>query len=175
MREQACSAASGRGRGVVLISTENTVRLDRQAKLQPLLEDQLCFAIYSASHALARRYKPILARLDLTYPQYLCMLVLWETNDLTVGAVGQRLHLDSGTLTPLLKRLEQAGLVTRVRDRDDERQVRITLTAAGLAMRNEADAVVDEIVCATGLPVSEIERMRKELVVLRNRLNAGTP
>src|SRR5437764_419499 len=92
------------------------------------LSAQLCFATYAAAHAFTRLYKPLLEPLKLTYPQYLVMLVLWESDDVTVKEIGQRLFLDSGTLTPLLKRLEAAGIVRRIRDRNDERQVRISLT-----------------------------------------------
>ncbi len=99
------------------------------------LGDQLCFAVYSAAHAFNRVYKPLLAALGLTYPQYLTMLVLWEQDDVAVKAIGERLGLDSGTLTPLLKRLEKLGLVARRRDPADERSVRIALTTEGRALR----------------------------------------
>src|ERR1700749_1050842 len=95
------------------------------------LDNQICFAIYSATHAFNRVYKPLLDRLGLTYPQYLVMLVLWERDGVPVRDIGERLSLDSGTLTPLLKRLEQAGLVKRTRSSEDERQVLIALTAHG--------------------------------------------
>ena len=99
------------------------------------LDLQLCFALYSASLAMTKLYKPMLAPLGLTYPQYLAMLVLWEADDVTVTTLGERLMLDSGTLTPLLKRLESAGLVQRLRDATDERRVRVLLTPAGRALR----------------------------------------
>ncbi|MFN3628424.1 MAG: MarR family winged helix-turn-helix transcriptional regulator, partial [Parvibaculum sp.] len=102
------------------------------------LSQQLCFAVYSTAHAFNHFYKRLLAPLDITYPQYLVMLVLWEGDQLTVKEIGARLQLDSGTLTPLLKRLEGAGLVTRTRDQRDERQVRIGLTATGRALRERA-------------------------------------
>src|SRR5271154_2326289 len=106
----------------------------------PLLQlgSQLCFAIYSAAHAFNRVYKPLLDRLGLTYPQYLVMLVLWERDGVPVKDIGERLFLDSGTLTPLLKRLEQAGLINRTRSTEDERQVMIALTAKGEALREKA-------------------------------------
>src|SRR5436190_22787125 len=108
----------------------------KHATDQPLLlGNQLCFAIYSTAHAFNRVYKPLLDALGLTYPQYLVMLILWEREGPSVSEIGERLHLDSGTLTPLLKRLEAAGLVRRARDPADERQVRIALTLKGRALR----------------------------------------
>lgn len=137
----------------------------------PLLPDQLCFAVYAASHALSRRYKPLLAKLDLTYPQYLCMLVLWERDNHTVGSIGARLHLDSGTLTPLLKRLEAAGLCRRVRDPEDERQVRIWLTEKGRALAAKATALPETMACAAGSTLAALAPLRDELVDLRRRLD----
>jgi MarR family transcriptional regulator, organic hydroperoxide resistance regulator len=134
------------------------------------LDNQLCFALYSTSHALTKAYAPLLERLGLTYPQYLVMLVLWESDGVTVKALGERLRLDSGTLTPLLKRLEAAGLVRRERDKRDERQVRIGLSEAGAAMRAEAVAVPHGIACAIGLPLDEILALKTELERLRAAL-----
>jgi DNA-binding MarR family transcriptional regulator len=105
-----------------------------------LLDNQLCFALYSASLAMTKLYKPLLDELGLTYPQYLVMLVLWEGDGLMVSELGQRLYLDSGTLTPLLKRLESAGLVSRMRAAEDERRVHIHLTAAGRTLRERLAA-----------------------------------
>src|SRR5215469_12317279 len=103
---------------------------------QPLkLDNQICFAVYSAAHAFNRVYKPLLDRLGLTYPQYLVMLALWERDGVPLKDIGERLFLDSGTLTPLLKRLEQAGLVRRTRSAEDERQVLIALTTQGQALK----------------------------------------
>jgi DNA-binding MarR family transcriptional regulator len=103
------------------------------------LDQQLCFALYDASRALIRAYAPLLAPLGLTYPQYITMLALWETDDsMTIGSLGDRLHLDSGTLTPLVKRLEQLGLVERRRDPDDERRVVVTLTRRGRELQADA-------------------------------------
>lgn len=104
----------------------------------PDLDELLCFAIHSTAHAIQRANKPLLDRLGLTYPQYLVMVVLWSADGQTVGAIGDRLFLESSTLTPLLKRLQAAGLVERQRDAADERQVRIRLTAAGRALRGKA-------------------------------------
>ncbi|WLU15789.1 MarR family winged helix-turn-helix transcriptional regulator [Brucella abortus] len=136
------------------------------------LADMLCFAVYSTANALSRAYQPILAPLDLTYPQFLVMLVLWERDDCTVSEIGARLNLDSGTLTPLLKRLEAAGRITRRRDPRDERQVRITLTDEGRKLRGQAESVPEQIMCATGQPVSELQDLRNRLMKIRNHLTA---
>src|SRR3954469_25461141 len=106
-----------------------------------LLANQLCFAVYSTAHAFNRVYKPLLDALGLTYPQYLVMLVLWQEDDVLVKAIGERLFLDSGTLTPLLKRLEASELIARTRDEGDERQVRITLTRQGRALKKKAQDI----------------------------------
>ena len=135
------------------------------------LDDHLCFAVYAAAHAFNRVYKPLLDRLGLTYPQYLAMLVLWETDDQTVKAIGERLTLDSGTLTPLLKRLEARGLVTRRRDPADERSVRIGLTDTARALQHEAKAVPLAIGCAVDLPWAEAVRLRQDLVRLKASLD----
>src|SRR5258705_7591335 len=115
-----------------------------------LLGNQLCFAIYSTAHAFNRVYKPLLDKLGLTYPQYLVMLVLWERDGLAVKDIGERLFLDSGTLTPLLKRLEAAGLIKRTRSTEDERQVMIALTAQGQALKEKARAGPQTILAAPG-------------------------
>ncbi|RZL01920.1 MAG: MarR family transcriptional regulator [Rubrivivax sp.] len=135
------------------------------------LDRQLCFALYSASLAMTKLYKPLLAPLGLTYPQYLVMMVLWEHQDLTVNELGQRLQLDSGTLTPLLKRLETAGLVLRQRDQEDERRVRITLTPAGTALKDQAQAVPKAIGCQVDMTNQELMSLRATLTELRERLN----
>lgn len=111
------------------------------------LDQQLCFPLYAASNLMTRLYRPLLDELGLTYPQYLAMLVLWEATPCTVSALGERLLLDSGTLTPLLKRLESAGLVCRTRDVADERRVLVSLTENGLALRAHADGVPHRLVC----------------------------
>jgi DNA-binding MarR family transcriptional regulator len=135
------------------------------------LSNQMCFAVYSTAHALNRVYKPLLEPLGLTYPQYLVMLVLWETDGLTVKEIGQRLRLDSGTLTPLLKRLHAAGLVRRERDASDERQVRIGLTDKGRALSERAEAVPRGLLGATGCTVEEVQALKAELVRLRDQLD----
>ncbi len=137
------------------------------------LSKQLCFALYSTSHAFTRAYKPLLAPLDLTYPQYLVMLVLWEVDDVTVKEIGTRLQLDSGTLTPLLKRLDAAGLVTRIRDSGDERQVRVMLTEAGRALRAKAEGIPKRLAEAIGEPIAEIVALRDQLTEIRDRVGAS--
>lgn len=136
------------------------------------LDNQICFAVYSAAHAFNRVYKPLLDRLGLTYPQYLVMLVLWERDDVPVKDIGEKLFLDSGTLTPLLKRLEAAHLVKRSRSREDERQVLIALTPQGHALKEKARAVPQSILAASDCSVSELVAMKDEIVALRDRLNA---
>lgn len=137
------------------------------------LDNQICFAVYSAAHAFNRVYKPLLDRLGLTYPQYLVMLVLWEADGVPVKEIGERLFLDSGTLTPLLKRLETAGLIKRTRSTEDERQVLIDLTAQGHALKEKARAVPPSILAASACSVPELLAMKNEIVALRDRLNAA--
>ncbi|CAM5774705.1 hypothetical protein LMIY3S_04656 [Labrys miyagiensis] len=138
-----------------------------------LLENQLCFALYAANNAFGRSYKPLLDPLGLTYPQYLVMLCLWERDGLKVGEIGTRLFLETNTLTPLLKRLESAGLVRRQRDSKDERQVRISLTAAGRALREKAVAVPAQIGAATGLEGGQATSLKDWLDWLREALDAN--
>ncbi|QOZ22287.1 MarR family winged helix-turn-helix transcriptional regulator [Bradyrhizobium sp. CCBAU 51753] len=136
------------------------------------LDNQICFAVYSTAHAFNRVYKPLLDRLGLTYPQYLVMLALWERDDVPVKDLGERLFLDSGTLTPLLKRLEAADLIKRTRSTADERQVLIALTAQGHALRDKAKSVPQSILAASDCSVGELMAMKNEIVALRDRLNA---
>src|SRR5688572_17869782 len=136
------------------------------------LDDFLCFAVYSASHAFSRVYKPMLDQLKLTYPQYLVMVALWETDDQTVGALGDRLSLESNTLTPLLKRLEVTGYVRRERDPRDERQVRVSLSEAGRDLRAEAEKVPACILEASGLDAADLGRLRQQITALRGALEA---
>ncbi|MCP3168961.1 MarR family winged helix-turn-helix transcriptional regulator [Myxococcus qinghaiensis] len=136
------------------------------------LDEQLCFTLYSTVHLLNRTYRPLLEELGLTYPQYLAMLVLWEEDDVTVKALGERMLLDSGTLTPLLKRLEAAGLVKRERDVLDERQVRIRLTATGRALRAKAECVPVSILEASGLDVEELRDLKERVLAIREALSA---
>jgi DNA-binding MarR family transcriptional regulator len=146
----------------------------KQAAEQMLrLDNQICFAIYSTAHAFNRVYKPLLDALQLTYPQYLVMLGLWQRDGVTVKQIGEQLHLDSGTLTPLLKRLESAGLVRRARDAADERQVRISLTPKGTALREKARTVGHGVVDACQQSRDELKTLNAQLVKLRDKLNAS--
>jgi DNA-binding MarR family transcriptional regulator len=137
-----------------------------------MLDNQLCFALYSTSLAMTRLYKPLLDELQLTYPQYLVLLVLWETDGLCVSDLGQRLFLDSGTLTPLLKRMESAGLLARVRAADDERRVHITLSAAGRKLKPRAAKIAGCILSTTQCPVPELISLTRQVQALRQRLAA---
>ncbi|HEX6956936.1 MAG TPA: MarR family transcriptional regulator [Ferrovibrio sp.] len=127
------------------------------------LDQQLCFALYAASNAMTRLYRDRLEPLGLTYPQYLVMLVLWEKDGLTVKAIGERLHLDSGTLTPMLKRMEQSGLISRARDAADERQVTISLTPGGRALEARVAAMQRDMACLLPLKPQDLARLRTEL------------
>ena len=134
---------------------------------QLALDNQLCFALYSASRAVTRAYGPLLAEIGLTYPQYVTMLALWESpTPMGVGELGTRLHLDSGTLTPLLKRLEHAGLVTRTRDSTDERRVLIALTDAGVALRDRAEDIPARLFGQSDLDPRELVALRNQLTTL---------
>ncbi len=136
----------------------------------PTVEEQLCFSVYLAGHAFNRLYRSVLAGLGLTYPQYLVMLVLWERDGLSVKAVGERLMLDSGTLTPLLKRLEAAGLIRRERSRQDERQVLLHLTPAGEALREQGRCVPAAMGRAIGVAPEQARRLMSDLQGLRDGL-----
>jgi DNA-binding MarR family transcriptional regulator len=139
----------------------------------PLLDQQLCFALYRAARALIRAYDPVLKPLGLTYPQYLVMLVLWEEDGLKVKRLGERLELDSATLTPLLKRLEQQGLVERRRDVADERVVRVTLTPKGDVLREKTKKFPAELPCRWGFDVTDASSLQR-LIKLRDQLNRLT-
>ena len=136
----------------------------------PRLDNQLCFALYSTSLAMSKVYRKLLPRLGLTYSQYLVMMVLWEQNELTVSDIGERLFLDSATLTPLLKRMEAAELITRARAANDERQVIITLTKSGDALRSKALEMQGEVLCATACSLDEVVAMKEQLIALRGKL-----
>ncbi len=137
------------------------------------LDDQLCFAVYAASRAITARYRPLLGELGLTYPQYLVMLVLWEGSPQSVGSLGDRLQLDSGTLSPLVKRLESLGLVTRRRRADDERSVAVALTDEGLRLREQATCIPGRIAGATEMGAADLEELRDALRTLADRLRGG--
>ncbi len=135
-----------------------------------LLDSQMCFALYSTSLLMTKVYKPLLQHLNLTYPQYLTMLVLWEKDGLTVGEISTRLLTDPGSLTPLLKRLEVEGLLSRTRSRDDERVVIVELTSAGRALQAEAQQVPQCILEASGQSMEELQSLQKKLLKLRANL-----
>ena len=136
------------------------------------LDNQLCFALYSTSLAMTKVYKPLLDALGLTYPQYLVMLVLWEQDGLMVSELGERLYLDSGTLTPLLKRMELSGLISRIRAVEDERRVHITLTAAGRKLKTKATKIPGCILTASQCSIPELIALTQQIQVLRRRLLA---
>jgi DNA-binding MarR family transcriptional regulator len=140
------------------------------------LDRQLCFALYTASRAVVRAYAPLLEDAGLTYPQYVTMLVLWEDQDRprSIGELGERLQLDSGTLTPLLKRLASMGYLTRSRDAEDERRVLVTLTAEGLALRDRLAAVPESFLACLGMDVPDASALRDQLTDLAASLEAGS-
>ena len=138
------------------------------------LRKQLCFAVYSASHAFTRAYRVLLEPLSLTYPQYLVLLVLWERDGMRVKEIGAQLFLDSGTLTPLLKRLEGLGYVRRVRDVEDERQVTILLTPAGQALEHKAASIPKDLACMTQLDMVGMEDLIERIAKLRANLQAAS-
>lgn len=131
---------------------------------------QMCFALYSASLSMTKVYKPILSKLRLTYPQYLVLMVLWQKDGVTVNTLCEKLFSDSGTLTPLLKRLEKQDLIQRLRSVEDERKVLITLTKAGRELKQEAAAVPMQIICSTECSLDEIQALNNRLIELRGSL-----
>src|SRR4051794_17964375 len=141
---------------------------DPKKPTNPKLADFLCFAIYSANLAYGRAYKPILEKLGLTYTQYIAIVALWEENNQTVSALGEKLFLESNTLTPILKKLEISGYLTRRRDAEDERQVRVNLTEAGRRLREKGLGM--NLVQASGLSAEEFPKIQKAVVTLRNNL-----
>lgn len=162
-----------------------TARSSRKATDESslFLANQLCFAIYSTSLAMTKLYRPLLSALGLTYPQYVVLLALWEQtrekiqeqNHLTVSALGEKVSLDSGTLTPLLKRLQTQGLIIRARGADDERKVHIKLTREGLALKKTAEAIQEQIACATDCSKSDARALARALQKLRASLLANQP
>jgi DNA-binding MarR family transcriptional regulator len=149
--------------------------VEQQSNPAQLLDNQLCFSLYSASLAMTKLYKPLLEALDLTYPQYLVMLVLWERDDLSVSMLGERLSLDSGTLTPLLKRMETAGLLMRQRSSDDERRVHVCLSAAGKQLQAQAAHIPGCLVARSGLPLNDLIALNQQLKTLRTALQSPMP
>lgn len=145
---------------------------DKKVTNAPLLLDQqLCFALYSANLALHKVYRQLLAPLAITYPQYLVMMVLWQQDDVTVSEIGARLFLDSATLTPLLKRLDSAGLLHRQRSRKDERQVVVTLTEQGRELHQQARHIPEAVCCAAAFELKELQSLKIGLETLRDNLN----
>ncbi len=140
-----------------------------------LLSNQLCFALYAATNAITRAYRPALGEVGLTYPQYLVMIVLWENDGLSVKEIASRLHLDSATITPLLKRLEQAKFIKRKRSKQDERIVNIFLTKRGQNIQPQVAEIQQGIVCQTGLLEVEFIRLKKSLHELVETINANQP
>ena len=134
------------------------------------LDNQLCFALHSTSLLMTKVYKPMLQRIGLTYPQYLAMLVLWETDGITVGDISSRLMTDPGSLTPLLKRLETEGLITRTRRSDDERVVELRLTDKGRALQEQAECIPASILCASGQSTEAVATLKDQVVALRSAL-----
>ncbi|ARU87857.1 MarR family winged helix-turn-helix transcriptional regulator [Pseudomonas sp. M30-35] len=144
------------------------------ASLEPcnalLLDNQLCFALHSTSLLMTKTYKPLLQKLGLTYPQYLAMLVLWETDGLTVSEISARLLTDPGSVTPLLKRLEAEGLLKRIRTKADERVVELHLSDKGRALHEQAKALPGCILKSAGLPLEQLDEIKQALVTLRKHL-----
>ena len=137
-----------------------------------MLNNQLCFALHSTSLLMTKVYKPLLQALGLTYPQYLAMMVLWEEDGLTVGEISSRLLTDPGSLTPLLKRLEAEGLLSRTRSREDERVVVVELTAAGRALQDKAMGIPQCILRASGLELEQLRKLQADLITLRSNLQS---
>ena len=155
-----------------MVQSADMVEVERETDAL-LLDNQLCYALYAAAHRMTKSYRPLLERLGLTYPQYLVLLVLWEQDGVTVSEIGRRLRLDSGTLTPVLKRLESAGFLLRTRRQSDEREVEIALTPEGAALRADAVAVREAVMCQLELSEPEIRALRKDLGTLIERLSAN--
>ena len=137
------------------------------------LDSQLCFSLYATSLAISRAYKPLLDRLGITYPQYLVLLALWEEDARSVGAIATRLGLESSTVTPLVKRLEAAGLVTRLRNPQDERQVRVRLTARGGALREDCGCLAETLIERSGMAPQRLAALNSDVRALRDALTGG--
>jgi MarR family transcriptional regulator, organic hydroperoxide resistance regulator len=135
------------------------------------LDSQLCFALYGASMAIGRAYKPMLDRLDITYPQYLVLSTLWEGGAMSVGSIAERLALESSTVTPLVKRLEQSGFVARQRNPDDERQVVVSLTDKGTALREKARCLGETLFAAAGMTPARLIALNSEVHAFRDAVN----
>jgi DNA-binding MarR family transcriptional regulator len=143
----------------------------KQSALESLkLHNQLCFALYSTSLAMSRLYKPLLAKLDLTYPQYLIMLLLWEQDGVTITGISKILFQEKGALSPVIKRLEKQQLIIRQRNPDDDRLVNIYLTDAGKQLKQQAAAIPEQVLCSTGLEVDEALSLKSRLEQIRHSL-----
>lgn len=153
-----------------MMTTKNIANLPEQPSL--MLDDQLCFALYSTSLAMNKAYRKLLAPLDLTYPQYLVMMVLWQRDGLSVSEIGGRLFLDSATLTPLLKRMEASGLLQRARAPGDERQVLVSLTQAGRALKEKAVSIPASLFCVMQCEPATLFALKQQLEMLRDKMNA---
>ena len=136
----------------------------------PPLDGQLCFSLYAATIAVNRTYKPLLDRLGLTYPQYLVLSALWEEDGLTISAIADRLSLESSTITPLVKRLENAGFLTRKRNADDERQVLVSLSAKGRSMKEKATCLTETLLEKSGMTVEQMVKLNRQVQKLRETL-----
>jgi DNA-binding MarR family transcriptional regulator len=153
-----------------LLMPIKSAKFSAKPKGSLLLGEQLCFALYSTSLAMNKIYRKLLRELGLTYPQYLVMLVLWERDGVSVSAIGERLYLNSATLTPLLKRIEALGLISRRRAHEDERQVIVSLSRAGRELRQKTGEVQDGVFRASGCTVDELVAIKQQLDRLRSRL-----
>ncbi|HAS8559239.1 TPA: MarR family transcriptional regulator [Vibrio vulnificus] len=151
--------------------SEQTIRCQGDSEAQLLLENQICFPLYSAANAVIRAYRPLLEALDLTYSQYLVLLVLWQQNGINVKDLGAKLHLDSGTLTPLLKRLEAKGIVERRRGQTDERVRELFLTEAGRALKQQAQRVPQNMLCRIDLSIDELVTLKSLCEKVLEKLN----
>ncbi|WP_438864294.1 MarR family winged helix-turn-helix transcriptional regulator [Neptunicella sp.] len=144
----------------------------KQTAIESLkLHNQLCFALYSTSLAMSRLYKPLLAELDLTYPQYLIMMLLWEHDGITITNISKLLHQEKGALSPVIKRLEKQQLITRQRNEHDDRLVNIYLTQAGIALKERAANIPNKVLCSTGLEVSDALSLKAQLEQVRSHLD----
>ncbi|HDY7895684.1 TPA: MarR family transcriptional regulator [Vibrio vulnificus] len=151
--------------------SEQTIRCQGDSEAQLLLENQICFPLYSAANVVIRAYRPLLEALDLTYSQYLVLLVLWQQNGINVKDLGAKLHLDSGTLTPLLKRLEAKGIVERRRGQTDERVRELFLTEAGRALKQQAQQVPQNMLCRIDLSIDELVTLKSLCEKVLEKLN----
>lgn len=137
------------------------------------LEDQLCFSLYACSRAILRLYRPFLDELNLTYPQYLVLLVLWEKQQSSIKELGKLLELDSGTLTPMLKRMETAQLIERKRDKEDERIVLVSITEKGVSIREKAMCIPQSLLNTSGMSMEEIQELNKAIKQLSAQVDSA--